>query len=72
MTQENFDKLPGLLSLSQFIGATGLSDEKVRAAREAGYITTYRPPPVARRKYKKSRLKYYKRDAARLGGFEMR
>ncbi len=72
MTQENFDRLPGLLSLSQFIGATGLSYHKVRAELEAGLIKAYRPAPSARRKYKKSRLKYYKRDAAKLGGFEMR
>lgn len=70
MTQEQFDKLPGLLSLQQFVTVTGLPQRKVRDMLDAKVIGSHRPPPPRGRK--KSYLKYYKHDAARIGGFHLR
>lgn len=70
MTQEQFDKLPGLLSLQQFVVVTGLARNKVTQMSEAKVIGSHRCPPVAGRK--KSYRKYYKHDAARIAGFHMR
>lgn len=70
MTQEQFDKLPGLLSLQQFVTVTGLSRHKIQEMGAAKVLASHRCPPVAGRK--KSYRKYYKHDAARIGGFHMR
>lgn len=70
MTQTDFDKLPGLLSPSQFMGATGLSRHKLREQREAGVLPCYTGAPQGGRK--RAYRKYFKRDAARIGGFELK
>jgi len=63
MTQDNFDKLPGLLSRSQFCGATGLTVGVLRKMKEANMLRTYKPYRGARKS------KYYKSDAAKIAGF---
>lgn len=70
MTQTEFDTLPGLLTRAQFIAATGLTRHKVRELRRLKMVGTYRPPvqPDCQIAYDK----YYKRDAARIGGFELK
>jgi hypothetical protein len=70
MTQEQFDKLPGLLSLQQFVSVTGLTRHKIAEMIIAGVLDWHRGPVAPGRA--KSYRKYYKRDAARLGGFAMR
>jgi hypothetical protein len=70
MTQSEFDKLPGLLTPSQFMGVTGLSRHKLREESEAGALQVYRARP--RNGRRRAYRKYFKRDAARLSGFEMR
>ena len=61
MTQAEFDKLPGLLSAGQFRQATGLTEGKLREMRRAGLI---RCRPM------KAKFKFYKADAAEVGGFK--
>lgn len=70
MTQEEFDRLPGLLSPSQFIAVTGLSWHKLITERESGGLPCWKAAPKKGRK--RSYRKYFKRDAAKLGGFLMK
>ena len=69
MTQDQFNRLPGLLTLAQFITVSGMTRHKVREAVDAGVIGSHRGPPDRGRK--KSYRKYYKHDAARIGGFHL-
>lgn len=79
MTQAEFDGLPGLLTRSQFLEATGLGAETVRALRLAGELEVFALPRATRQKAEGSRLrrkpkrcvkhKYFKREAARIGGW---
>lgn len=72
MTQEQFDALPGLLTRRQFMIVTGLSELKLRAEVEAGLVRRWRPSRPTRTYYKKSYARYYKTDAAHIGGFKLR
>jgi DNA-binding transcriptional MerR regulator len=65
MTQNEFDALPGLLTRAQFMAITGLSKDKLRVEVQAKLIGTHKSKP-------NGYAKYYKRDAARLGGFELK
>lgn len=78
MTQAEFDGLPGLLTRSQFLEATGLGAETVRALRLSGELEVFALPKAERLKAQGSRLKkkkrcvkhkYFKREAARIGGW---
>lgn len=62
MTQEQFTKLPALLTRQQFLVVTGLSLRKLREYSEAGLVKRFREKTD---KYSR----YYKRDAARISGF---
>ncbi|MBK8001716.1 MAG: hypothetical protein IPK15_24185 [Verrucomicrobia bacterium] len=72
MTQEQFDKLPGLLTRAQFMVVTGLTELKLRAEVEAGLVTRWKPSKPTRASYKKAYHRYYKHEAAKIGGFKMR
>ena len=61
MTQADFDKLPGLLTAAQFRAATGVPEAKLRDWRTGKVI---RSLPWG------SKFRYYKADAARMGGFK--
>ena len=65
MTQKEFDELPGLLTRAQFLAATGLTRHKLHEGVTGGQI----------RRYKLTKTgygKYYKAEAARIGGFELK
>jgi hypothetical protein len=64
MNQEQFDRLPGLLSRSQFCGATGITVDVLRKMKDAKLVRAYKPYAGARK------AKYYKADAARIAGFK--
>jgi hypothetical protein len=63
-TQNDFDKLPGLVSRSTFLYWSGLSDEELTRETKAGHIQVYK----AR---EKGKALYFKRDIARLSGFKL-
>jgi hypothetical protein len=69
VTQEMFDRLPGLLSPATMRLVTGLDDRDLKALHEVGTIDVFKLP--ARKGRKASRCKYYKRDAAKLMGFRL-
>jgi len=64
MTQTEFDKLPGLLTLKVFRSITGLSKEKLRAMRIGNMVASVRAPEGRNYMYRKC-------DAARLTGFKL-
>ena len=70
MTQVEFDRMPALLSLQQFVMVTGLTRQRIQHMAGVKVIGSHRCPPVAGRK--SSYRKYYKHDAARIGGFHLR
>ena len=63
-TQAEFDKLPALVSLQEFLDWTGYNRSDLSVEIRAGRIKTFLPP--GRRK-----KKYYKSEIARLGGWKM-
>lgn len=82
MTQHEFNKLPGLVLRKQFMDVTGLSDrdldeltvtcnalsnEEIGKLRRVGLVPVFRP----RISQQNPHGKYYKQDAARMGGFTM-
>lgn len=69
MTKEEFDSLPGLLSSGQFRRVTGFTRHKLRELRELGLVKSY---PLVSGKHTKTYAKYYKADAGRIAGFEMK
>lgn len=74
MTQAEFDGLPGLLTRSQFLSATGLGKDALRELVLARKIDVYGPRTTRGPRLKakrKPKCKYYKREAARFGGFRL-
>lgn len=86
MTQEEFKKLPGLLLRKQFQDITGLSDRdldsmtitcnqltpaEMERLRACGLLPVFRPQLRAAIGGKHCGGKYYKQDAARMGGFQL-
>lgn len=66
MTQQEFDGLPGLMTRKQFMQVTGLNKENLRElCTDKNKLKRYHPK-------KGGYAKYYKRDAARIGGFLLR
>lgn len=65
MTQEEFDQLPGLMSRKLFLRATGLCLHTLYDMIDSNEIKV--------RKIKGMRYaKYYKSEAARLAGFQLK
>jgi hypothetical protein len=77
MTQAAFNELPGLLPRKLFQQITGLSDHDLDEMRRTGELTVFYSHAQGMKrgrnghKSKKSYAKYYKRDAARIGGFTL-
>lgn len=70
MTQFEFDQLPGLLTRAQFLAATGINHAKLVDYVAGGMVT---PHKAARKKgCKTSYARYFKREAASIGGFQMK
>jgi hypothetical protein len=73
MTQAEFDRLPGLLTRSQFLEATGMDKEHLYTEVGAGRIDRYEIPRRKRQARLRTKrhtvFKYYKREAARIGRF---
>lgn len=80
VTQERFAKLPGLLTCAEFMEVTGLgehelpelrvtanslSTQEIENVRRAGLL------PVWRNHAGSGCAKYYKQDAAKIGGFKL-
>jgi hypothetical protein len=63
-TQEDFDKLPGLVSRSTFLYWTGLSDEELSGEVKAKRIAIYKPR-------ENGKALYFKYEAARLTKFKL-
>lgn len=63
-TQDNFNKLPGLLSRAEFKHWTGLSDEGLDASVKSGEIQS-------RKNGDRGYKKYFKWQAAEVGGFKL-
>jgi hypothetical protein len=56
ITQEEFDRLPALVSLRTFMQFSGLSKEIVTDMRIRGDLKAWRPPGHRKAKYPKSEL----------------
>ena len=66
MTQKEFDELPGLLTRKQFMAVTGLQSRQVDELRKSREIGVWRP-------FKRGAYgKYYKADAGRMAGYQLR
>lgn len=75
MTQEEFNKLPGLIRLGLVMEITGLNSLDVRQAVEAGELRVYHAKGNKTRRGKGSRKKswafYYKAEVGKLAGFKL-
>ena len=63
-TQAAFDRLPAMVSRTEFMEWTGYSPHELMEEVEAGRIEVYRPEG-------NTKARYYKREIARLGGWKM-
>jgi len=63
-TQAEFDRLPAMVSRSEFLDWTGYSASELREEVEADRIKVYRPK-------NHTKARYYKAEIARLGGWKM-
>lgn len=63
-TQEQFNKLPAMVSRQEFMDWTGYSYNDLHDEVTAGRIRVYRPDG-------KTKARYYKHEIARLGNWKM-
>jgi len=63
-TQEEFARLPGMVSRSEFMDWTGYSDNELSEEVKSGRIRVYLPEG-------KTKARYYKSEIARLGGWKL-
>ena len=71
MTHDQWNKLPLLLTRSQFLGVTGLTSADLSAMVRTGHIRPVQMPESASRKGKKRKSRYRKLDAAEIAGLEI-
>lgn len=69
MTQAEFDGLPGLLTRWDFLQATGLNEKALRVMVASGCVQVFYVAKACGIKMKCDKGKYYKWQAAQIGGW---
>lgn len=71
MTHDQWNRLPLLLTRSQFLAVTGLTSVDLSALVKSGHISPIRMPESRSRRGKCRKSRYRKVDAAALAGLEV-